>query len=300
MTPMRSDETLYSAAARLGRYVGARGRTALQTAFFGEDGAVFDEMPTGIERIVASRTFPPIEPADAVREWTLFPYYAHYAHPRLARRAEAAMLGDGTWPHGALGSWTGAATPPDRLRFCRDCLREMVASHGEPWWRRTHQLPSTLVCPAHGGVLAVSTVDRAARRRAYVPASPETCPADAGPVVLERDPRVLHDLLTLARQGDLVLNDRSDLHPDERREDYLQALDALGMLNRLGEAKLPAVADAMRRYWGTTLRHWPTLWRDERCEQGWLQRLLVGEHGSPPLHHLLLEDLLLALLRTRR
>ncbi len=294
MTPVRRDETLYSAAARLGRYVGAKGRTALQMAFFGEDGAVFDEMPTGISRIVASRTFPAIEPTDAVREWTLFPYYSHYAEPLLSRRTEAAMLGDGTWPHHALESWTGAALPPDRLRFCRDCHREMIASHGEPWWRRTHQLPSTLVCPAHGGVLSASTVDRATRRRAYIPASIETCPPDARPVFEEDDPRVLHDLLTLARQGDLVLNDRSDLHPDERREGYLQALDALGMQNRLDEANVPAVADAMKRYWGTTLRHWPTLWRDGRCEQGWLYRLLAGGHRSPPLHHLLLEGWLAA------
>lgn len=82
-------------------------------------------------------------------------------------------------------------------------------------------------------------VDRATRRRAYVPASIETCPPDARPVVKEDDPRVLHDLLTLARQGDLVLNDRFDLHPDERREGYLQALDALGMLNRLERRTSP-------------------------------------------------------------
>lgn len=294
MTPIRRDETLYSAAARLSRYVGAKGRNALQLAFFGEDGAVFDEMPTGLARIVASGAFVPIAVADAVREWTLFPYYAHYAEPRRRREAEAVMTGDGGWPHKELGSWTWAAPPPDRLRFCRECHDEMLGTAKEPWWRRTHQLPSTLVCPKHGSMLRVSTVDRATRRRAYVAASAATCPPDAPAVADADDPRVLHDLLWLAGQGDILLNDRNDLHPDQHRESYLQGLAALDLLNKPGEAKLPGIADAMRRYWGSTLDHWPALRRGEGVEQGWLHRLLVGEHGSPPLHHLLLERWLAA------
>lgn len=298
MTPLRRDETLYSAAARLSRYMGAKGRAELQLAFFGEDGAVFDEMPTRLARIVASRAFPPIAVDDAVREWTLFPYYAHYADPLRARAAEAAMVADGTWPHQALGSWTGAALPPDNLRFCRDCRDSMMASHRDLWWRRTHQLPSTLVCPDHGGLLQVSIVDRAMRRRAYAAATDETCPPDA-PVAAEHvDPRLLVDLLWLARQGDLVLNDRADVHPDDRRESYLEGLEDRRLLNRAGEAKLPALAKAMDGYWGTTLDLWPSLRRDGQCAQGWLHRLVVGEHGSPPLHHLLLEGLLTAGVRS--
>lgn len=294
MTPIRPDETLYSAAARLSRYVGVKGRTALQLAFFGKDGAVFDEMPTGLARIVDAGAFPPIVVADAVREWTLFPYYAHYAEPRRRRDAEAVMIGDGGWPHKELGSWTWAAPPPDRLRFCPECHDEMLGKAKEPWWRRTHQLPSTLVCPKHGSVLRISSLDRATRRRAYVAVSAEICPPDAPAAAEEDDPRVLNDLLWLARQGDMLLNERDDLHPDKRRETYLEGLAALGQLNRLGEAKLPGVADAMRRYWGSTLDHWPALRRESKVEQGWLHRLLVGEHGSPPLHHLLLERWLAA------
>jgi len=294
VTPLRRDETLYSAAARLSRYVGAKGRMALQLAFFGEDGAVFDEMPTGLARIVDSGAFPRIALEDAVREWTLFPYYSHYAEPRRRRETEAVMAGDGGWPHKELGSWTWAAPPPNLLRFCPECQVDMLDAHGEVWWRRTHQLPSTLVCARHGVMLRASTVDRAKRRRAYVAASPETCPADAPSVAEEADPRVLNDLLRLAGEGDVLLNDRDDIHPDERRESYLEGLAALDQLNRLGEAKLPGIAEAMRRYWGTTLDHWPTLRRGDAVEQGWLHRLLVGEHGSPPLHHMLLEGWLAA------
>lgn len=100
------------------------------------------------------------------------------------------------------------------------------------------------------------------------------------------------DLLALARAGDDLLDLSCDTHPDDRRELYLQRLGRLGMLNRLGEAKLPAVAGVMDARWSAVLGHWPGLARDGRCVQGWLGALLMGRHGSPPLHHLLLEGAL--------
>jgi hypothetical protein len=205
------------------------------------------------------------------------------------------MAGSGSWPHGTLGSWTAAAPPPDRLRFCASCCVEMAAGAAGLWWRRAHQLPSALVCPEHGEPLRESTVGRETRRRAYVAATYATCPAEARPVVTVDDPRVLGDLVHLARQSDLLLNGWDEVHPDDRREGYLQGLDQLRLVNRLGEAKLPALARAMDAYWGTTLDLWPRLREGGRCEQGWLGALLMREHRSPPLHHLLLEGMLAAL-----
>ena len=71
-------------------------------------------------------------------------------------------------------------------------------------------------------------------------------------------------------------------------------LDRLSLLNRAAEAKLPALAMAMDQYWGNTLALWPRLMSNGRCAQKWLGTLLLGEHDSPPLHHLLLEGMLVA------
>jgi len=64
------------------------------------------------------------------------------------------------------------------------------------------------------------------------------------------------------------------------------------MINKAGEAKLSTIAAAMDRRWGSLLSLWPDLSDNGRCSQSWLGALLMGEHGSPVLHYLLLEGML--------
>ena len=127
------------------------------------------------------------------------------------------------------------------------------------------------------------------RRKAYFLATDLACPADAPTVIHEVDYREMDDLARLARASSDLLDVRGELHPDDRREGYLCRLKKLGMLNRVGEANLHAVARAIDARYGSTLLLWPELVSNGRCGQRWLGRLLMGEHGSPPLHHLLLQ-----------
>ena len=293
---LRHDETLYSGLARLSRYHLVGDAERLQCALFGEAVAVFDDLPVGLGRIVASEVFGPADVDHALHEWTVFPYHAHYVDPARARVAARAMEASGRWPHKVLGSWS-VLPPPERLRFCRSCLDDMLERHPDPWWMRVHQLPSVLVCPDHAELLCESNVGRRERRKGFVSADLEAAPADSPVVVANVEPRVVSDLLRLARASDALLDRVCDQHPDDRRMDYLAALRRLDMLDRAGEAKLPSIARAMDGYWGRTLDLWPGLAKEGRCRQGWLGRLLRGEHGSPPLHHLLLELLMNARLR---
>ncbi|SEL90750.1 TniQ protein [Sphingomonas palmae] len=297
VTAMRHDETLYSGMARLSRYLGGKSRGALQKAVLSADLSLFDDMPVGIGRIAASGAFGRMAVDDAVREWTLLQYHGHFAGPEAVGGAIAVMQGDGGWPHQVLGSWFVDLPPPDRLRFCPACMIEMLDRHPDPWWRRTHQLPSSLVCPDHGIELRPSTVTRDMRRRGYVAASRDVCPDDMPPSTHMREGHVEHDLLVLAREGDALLNDRGGEDPALRLADRMSALEALGMTDRRGHANLPRIAQAMDRYWGPTLDVWPGLRLDGRCGLGWLVPLFTFGGRAPPLHHLLLERLLSALTR---
>jgi len=289
VTRPRYDEMLYSAWARASAYLGSPPRARLHDALLGEDVSVFDDLPVGIGLTVRSGVFGPADVEGAISEWTLHPYHAHFAPIERTREAARRMEGFGQWPHEPLGCGTAA---PARLRFCGACRADMLDQHADAWWRRTHQLPSSLVCPDHGETLMESAVTRERRRSAYVAPTDEECPGNA-PMVAVIDGGVARaDLLALARAGDDLLDMSCDTHPDDRRELYLQRLGRLGMLNRLGEAKLPAVAGVMDARWSAVLGLWPGVARDGRCVQGWLGALLMGGHGSPPLHHLLLEGAL--------
>jgi len=38
---------------------------------------------------------------------------------------------------------------PTRLRYCPDCVDDSIKIHGQPYWRRQHQLPFVTVCVIH-------------------------------------------------------------------------------------------------------------------------------------------------------
>ncbi|MEE4209569.1 MAG: TniQ family protein [Parvularcula sp.] len=288
------DELLYSVMARGARYLGIVSRSDFHRGLFAHDWPTFFDLPIGLKRIAQSGSYGAADADEFVSELTLFPYFAHYASIYRGRAAKQIMYGDVGWPHRPLANWSEFAPHSSSLRFCASCLEEMIEEGGDAWWRRAHQLPSALTCPDHGEVLRLSNVATSNTRRRYIVASRELCAEESAHVVELSSPVVLSHLQWLSRESEIALNDLTEIHPDDRREGYLEALNDLGLLNRQGEAKLPAIAEAMDAHWGDMLDIWPRLRNAGRCDQGWLGALLMREDTSPPLHHLLLEGMLAA------
>ena len=287
---LRHDELLYSAMARVSTYLGSPPLGRLHGALFNAEVPIVDsDLPVGLDAVVRSGVFGPADLHGAADEWTLFRYHTH---PVATARAEAvlrAMAGRGRWPFEPLGGPSPTLPPVDRLRFCLECREDMLEQHPDLWWRRTQQLPSTMVCPDHASVLRLSPVTRERRRAGYEPATLETCPSNAPTIIGRQEQRVMGDLLAVARAGDGLLDAVGGEHPEDRRMRYLGALERLRLLDRAGAANLHGLAGAMDGYWGTTLDLWPGLRRAGQCKQRWLGGLLVGGRDTPPLHHLLLE-----------
>jgi len=288
----RDDETLYSMMARLTRYLAISETGALHRSLFGKDMPVLDGMATNLMPIVGSGVFGEIEVADVALEWTTLPYHVRYAHPARREAVMDVMRRGGAAASSSLGV-AAHYLEEGALKFCPACIEEMSELHADPWWRRSHQLPAVQVCPDHGDPLRLSTVTSAMRRSGYHAATLQTCPPSSETIeVGSAEPARQRDLLQIARLADRLLDAREELHPDDVRECYLSRLQTAGLLNRLGEADVGKIAAAMDRYWGDTLGSWQQLHEDGRCSQGWLGKLLLGEHRSPALHHLILEGLL--------
>lgn len=288
------DETFYSMMARASAYLGFPQRGVFHRSLFGADVTVTRELPAGLGAVAASGVFG-TKPLDRVLDdWTLFPYYSHFESKDRVRAACQAMIEGNTSVHHKLGSWGGAVPPPAGLRFCLECVEEMLAEEGHLWWRRGHQMPSAMLCPDHGTILRGVPASQERRDDRYIPASLAICGDSAKTVIQSAAPHVMHDLRELARASDLLLDDHRQVHPVDRRAYYLEELDRAGMLDRAGEANLFKVAQAMTRYWGDTLRIWHGLEADGQCSQRWIGGLLWGGGSSPPLHHLLLAGMLKA------
>lgn len=291
---LRHDELLYSAMGRVSTYLGSPPPGRLHGALFDTEVPIFDsDLPVGLDAVIRSGVFGAADMRGAADEWTLFRYHAHHVAPARADAVLRAMAGKGRWPFEPLGGPSSMLPPVDRLRFCLECREDMLEQHADLWWRRTHQLPSTMVCPDHAAPLRLSSVTRERRRAGYEVATLDTCPSNADPLVDSRDPRVILDLVVIARASDGLLDAEGEEHPENRRMRYLAALDRLQLLDSAGAAHLHGLARAMDGYWGTTLDVWPGLRSAGRCDQRWLGGLLMAGRDAPPLHHLLLGLLLI-------
>ena len=88
---------------------------------------------------------------------TLFPYYARYAHHKLAAQCLDALRSDnGVGVHPRFGLTSSRVRPPQFLRYCKACRERDLLRHGETYWRRSHQLAGVLMCPEHGEQLVDS------------------------------------------------------------------------------------------------------------------------------------------------
>ena len=97
--------------------------------------------------------FSGIEAEEVLLNHTIFPYSVAFMDPRTKDKLKAKFLGAHCADY-CLG------LPPiynsNRhlfLRVCQDCVKEDIKRFGESYWRRSHILPGTFLCPTHGTVL---------------------------------------------------------------------------------------------------------------------------------------------------
>jgi len=95
---------------------------------------------------------------------TVFPYVTSYMQQQRVDHLRAKVLNPQAGA-GSLASLVQSSTLGAKsLRYCRVCRETEMATHGESYWHRSHNLPAVLFCYRHGCVLhevPMPTVDRA-------------------------------------------------------------------------------------------------------------------------------------------
>ena len=161
-------------------------------------GALSERMPAGVR-----------EQPESLADATLFGLHTAFQPRRVWRAALLAMVdGPANGLHARLGIAAGLRLPPARLRWCLDCRDEAETRHGEPYWRRAHQIPGVLVCPDHGRALIEAQLLEARGQHEFVAASRETCVEAAGTRPSWLGDPVSRNLLCLVAREMSVLLDR--------------------------------------------------------------------------------------------
>lgn len=166
----RPDELLYSLLARWRHHVGLPASTNATKALFGRDARHKTPFDLPIQLEALAEHLPEAQGLTVDRlidDHTLYPYLTAFLPKERAARVRQAMREPGGTPYNHLGLRMPGRDYVMRLRYCPNCVQDMTASFGEPYWKRSHQLPSSLVCDVHGDVLAESDIEFSKYRNGY-------------------------------------------------------------------------------------------------------------------------------------
>lgn len=229
-----------------------------------------------------------------IDEGTLLPFHTAFMPTGAREDARAAMRGEAQGLHARLGLAAFKVRPPERLRFCPDCLSAMEAAGLDPWWRRDHQLPGVCVCPVHGTVLRVSDVAPAEERHAYVAATRVVCRDDAT-LAIERPGQADAALLAdLARRAAALLS-RSPPARDtvEIMAGYRSRLAEVGLMRSRRKVDHAALLAAFRKRWRGVTELIPGMELADDPARSWLSGLVRnGRRAAPALQHVMLTAML--------
>lgn len=301
----RPGETLYSVLARLCRYMDVKEAGPFMRAVMGRRHAIASpDLPGGLAVLTgASDSEEDAAALDRVIDTlTLFPFHTAFASADARVWVRSAMRGDMTGVHTRLGLAAFRIRPPERLRFCPECLDDMEARGAEPWWRRDHQMPGIPVCPSHGVPLRLSDVaPGSANRHSFIPASRDVCRADAAPAI-KASSSDLDRLHRLAVAAAALLNAPPvPAEPEAWNRGYREQLNEVGMMRSACKVDQEALRDAFASHWGEVPNLIEALSLGNDIEGSWLAAMVrAGRRAAHPVQHLMLRGLLDALDPVRR
>lgn len=149
----RTDETLYSFAARLRRANAAKDdRDACRSMFGYMPNMRVSEFPVNLERFCQATKGLLGSSEQLLSQMTLAPFFERldawpWRRGSSPRPAAVAGYGLSILSNGNTRTW----------HTCKQCLREDRSHNPYGYWRRVHQLPGVLLCPTHHAPLLACT-----------------------------------------------------------------------------------------------------------------------------------------------
>jgi len=290
------DEMLYSVLARYHRHVGNPASSMSNIDLFGRRNvrSTFD-LPSYVSdlavRIPKARG---LTAKMLVTEHTHMPYYTAFL--TADRRAElvAKQLEGYASLHMKMGITAFVIPQITSLRFCPECTREMLASKGELWWKRAHQLPGVLVCHEHGCSLAESEATFWTRgQHGFVAATRATCGENAKCLVADLSSWDLARLLDVAQRSEALLRSSEMKSFEVTSAGYRERLYDIGLMKSRAQVDVEALVAAFRAHHGGILGLTPGLLDDDGGFDKWLLQLVRRDRNAAhPLLHILLQSFL--------
>lgn len=288
------DELFYGICARYHQRSGhASVDHTLYDLFKNRMAAVSVELPIHIHSIIKnlhSRTLNTAE--QLINAHTLLPLYRPFLPKARYAKILNRMLGGAVGGNiqMTIGATASGITSPVFLRYCPTCMSNDEQSYGEPYWHRSHQIPSVQLCHQHNEPLLDSTIisNWVERSRALINLSPEI---SSNQEKLQKIDNVQHDSW-LAVATHRLLNISPPLLPlglQDLHRRYLHYLYRRRLANVYGRLDIPELTQQFLTFYaeGFLAGHQCSINSD--TTDNWLLALIhKPRKASHPLRHLLL------------
>lgn len=282
-------ELLYSVLARTLAHLGCESpKRGLEMLFGNRSIVTTPDLPTYLPGLAWVFSRWGLTMGDVMNRMTTLPYYLAFRNASAVRQAQRAM--ESGKPSLLLQAGAGAhrVPRPCALRYCPSCAAEDIAVHGEPYWRRAHQLPVVWCCPAHEVALICSTARLdGTERHAFVPLA-RVLGADDGRTEMA-DASLLPQLVMIARASERVLTGPGAI-PAEWRCSLRARADEAGYLQR-GERS--TLESEFVTYYSPQMLSAIGAEVTVGQQTSWLRSILQPrQRVAPTLHHLLVHHFL--------
>lgn len=292
------DETLYSRMARYHRLSGRRDdRDSLRELIGGHTHVISSELPSLLASFVARLpTEANYSVEKIIRDNTPFGYFTAFMHTDRSAIVKAAMAG--TSVSGLkmfLGLTASRLGGKNYLRYCPRCNELDLATHGQAYWHRVHQLPGVWICPVHEVPLCAlpAEVLQLNRLKLLLPDDPGVLEASAPPAL----GKIQHEfLLRISRLSEHVMNNTwpSTSSVNNNALHRMAAFDR-GFIETNGRIRVGQMNEIIVQYsvQMPTTDEYGAL---QRNMLDWSLRLLrkTRRRSVHPLKHIVLEDCLRA------
>ncbi len=140
-----------------------------------------------------------------IKKHTIYPFYTAFLPTEKAQSIYESMISDDGKKIYMQSGIMASSIPLNRfLKYCSACANEDVATYGELYWHRLHQLPGNLICTKHGLWLENSAVQIThSNKHAFVLPTMDNCDLTQ---CKKASGSVLQKLIEIIHQAELLLN----------------------------------------------------------------------------------------------
>jgi Tn7-like transposition protein D/TniQ len=160
------DELLCSVLARAVAYLAPTANFTVKRLLFGQEahsalfGTRLDELAKFTKPVWG------LSWQEILERHTLVPFYGRFLpRDQLSRCLEVVRFGGGPISARLGLQHQNNVISPLYLRFCRSCALDDIATYGETFWRRSHQLSGAIICTTHAEVLSLSRAAIVSKRK---------------------------------------------------------------------------------------------------------------------------------------